>query len=359
MSTRDGSTRREFLTQVAIGAAVLGLPAVAGAQPPPKGPKPGAKAGLWTPAAAAATRFEAKGTVVRVTHPGSLGGNNAPSPELARQMVDRAVMELTGQAKPQDAWAQFVQASDTVLLKPNGFGFPGMAAHPATTFAIVAALREIGVPDGNIVIYDQYQSRMGAAGYKVTLPTAKGVRVLSSKQVGYDPKPRRHPMGRVNFALPVLWASVIIDIPVMKDHDLSGVTCAMKNMTHGVVQTPGALHRDGCAAIPGVWALPEIKDKVKLVLCDGYKLLCDGGPHDRPRMKVPFDSVLATTDPVAMDRLAWDYIEEVRKAKGKPPLAKDKAKLPTGRAPRFIEAAAAKGLGVGAREQIKLIEQKV
>jgi uncharacterized protein (DUF362 family) len=380
MPTRDGSTRREFFAHLAIGAAALGLPALAHAQPEGEpepgrrkrkhkhkgtdkdqgpGPGHGHGAGKWPTAPAAATRFEAKGTVVRVTHAGSLGADNKPPAELARQMIDRAVMELTGQAKATDAWAQFVQATDKVLIKPNGFGFPAMAAHPVVAWAIVAALKEVGVPEANIVIYDQYQSRMQAAGYKITPPHHQGVRVVSNKQAPYEAKRRRHAMGGTQLALPVLAANVIIDLPVIKDHDLSGVTCAMKNMTHGVVSNPGAHHKDGCAAIPAVWAIPEIKDKVKLILCDGYKLLCNGGPHDRPRAKVPFDSVFATTDPVAMDRLAWDYIEEVRKAKGLVPLAKDKAKLPQGRAPRFIEAAAAAGLGVGARDQIKLVDATV
>jgi uncharacterized protein (DUF362 family) len=347
MPTRNGSTRREFLGHVAIGAAVLGAPRLARAERKAGG------AAAFPPAAAATTRFAQKGAVVRVARPGALGSGGSPPAELVRRMVDRAVMELTGQAKAADAWALFAKPEDTVLLKPNGFGFPAMAAHPATTYAIVAALRDVGVPEQNIVIYDQYQSRLGASGYKVTPVGAKGVRVLTNKQIGYEATPRRHPMGRVNLALPVLAASVIIDIPVIKDHDLSGVTCAMKNITHGVVQQPGALHKGGCAAIPGVWALSEIKDKVKLVICDAFKLVYDGGPHDRPRNKVLYDSVFATTDPVAMDRLAWDAVEEVRKAKGKPTLTQAK------RPPRFIEAAAALGLGVGARAEIKLTELRV
>jgi uncharacterized protein (DUF362 family) len=344
----SGSTRREFLTSTVIGAAALGLPSVALAKKK-LAPRQGKANALFPPSAAAATRFAAKGTVVRVTKAGALGGGAIPPAAVARQMVDRAVMELTGAAKPEDAWAQFVSPSDKVLVKPNGFGFPTMAAHPETTFAIVAALQAVGVPAENIIVYDQYQNRMQASRYRVTLPTAKGVRVLSNKQAPYEKAFRRTAAGKTQLALPVLWASVIIDVPVLKTHDLSGVTCAMKNITHGVTANPWSFHRDGCAGIPAVWSLPEIKDKVKLVVCDGFKLLYDGGPHDKARYKVPFDSVLAATDPVAMDRLAWELIDQVRTGKGKPTLTK------IGKAPRFIEAAAAAGLGVAARDQIKLI----
>jgi uncharacterized protein (DUF362 family) len=343
---RSGSTRREFLFGAALGVGVLGMPALAYAQQRKRGP------GTVVASPAAATRFEARGTVVRVRRDGVLGAGGRPSPEALDQMIERALMELTGQSKAADAWAQFVQPTDKVLIKPNAFGFPAMAAHPEVAFAVVRGLRSIGVPEENIVIYDQYQSRMAAARYKITPPTAKGVRVLSSKQAPYEPTFRRHAMGKTKLALPLLEANVVIDIPVIKDHDLSGVTCAMKNMTHGVTSNPSAHHSGGCAAIPAVWAIPEIKDKVKLVLCDGLRLLCDGGPHDRPQNKVPFGSLFATTDPVAMDRLAWEFIDEVRKGKGKKSLAQ------VGRPPRFIEAAAAQGLGVGARGEIKLVEAK-
>lgn len=356
-----GSTRREFLAGAAVGAATLGvaalgLPSLALAQP--KGSKAPAKVGtkghpLFPASPAAETRFAAKGTVVRVTKAGALGGGNAPSREIAQQMVDRAVMELTGTSKPDAAWAQFVRPTDKVLIKPNAFGFPAMAAHPETAWAIVTGLKAAGVPEENIIIYDQYSGRMQAARYKLTTAKAPGVRVLSNKQAPYETQFRKTPAGRTQLALPVLWASVIIDLAVIKTHDLSGVTCAMKNMTHGVVTNPGAFHRDGCAGIPHLWALPEIKDKVKLIITDGLKLLWDGGPHDKPRFKVPFDSVLATTDPVAMDRLAWEYIDEVRTGKGKKTLAA------VGTPPKFIEAAAGLGLGTAARDQIKVVEAKL
>jgi uncharacterized protein (DUF362 family) len=351
-----GSTRREFLTCATVGAATLGvaalgLPSAALAQK--QGGAPAKAHPLFPTSPAAETRFSAKGTVVRVTKPGALGSAVMPSREMARQMVDRAVMDLTGTSKPESAWAQFAGATDKVLIKPNAFGFPAMAAHPETAWAIADALMAVGVPADSIIIYDQMSGRMQAARYRLTQPKAAGVRVLSNKQAPYETQFRKTPAGRTQLALPVLWASVIIDLAVIKTHDLSGVTCAMKNITHGVVVNPGAFHRDGCAGIPHLWSIPEIKDKVKLVVTDGFKLLYEGGPHDKPRFKVPFDSIFATTDPVAMDRLAWEYVDEVRKGKGKKTLTE------IGKPPKFIEAAAAMGLGVAARDQIKVVEAKL
>ena len=66
-----------------------------------------------------------------------------------------------------------------------------------------------------------------------------------------------------------------------------------------------------------------------------------------------FETVGATTDPVAMDRLAWEYVDQVRTAKGKKTLAA------IGKPPKFIEAAAAMGLGTAARDQIKVVEAKL
>ncbi len=39
--------------------------------------------------------------------------------------------------------------------------------------------------------------------------------------------------------------AMVINVPILKDHSMSGVTFAMKNM-YGVVERPQDLHGDGC-----------------------------------------------------------------------------------------------------------------
>ena len=64
------------------------------------------------------------------------------------------------------------------------------------------------------------------------------------------------------------------------------------------------------------------------------------------------NSLLVTTDPVAMDTLAWEELDSRRKAKHLPLLAKS-------RVPKHIATAAALGLGTDDRGKIKLVKTKV
>jgi len=79
-----------------------------------------------------------------------------------------------------------------------------------------------------------------------------------------------------------------------------------------------------------------IKDKTRLILVDGLRALYHGGPRDNPKCRWRQNSIVAGTDPVAVDALALRIIEEKRRAEGMDPIG-DKA--------RHVATAAKMGLG--------------
>jgi hypothetical protein len=79
--------------------------------------------------------------------------------------------------------------------------------------------------------------------------------------------------------------------------------------------------------------------------------MADGGPlWKKPEFVVPHEAVYVTTDPVAMDALGWDLVEEARKKFSL------KSLTDAGRIPAYIRAAADLGLGIDDRKQIRLRE---
>ena len=117
---------------------------------------------------------------------------------------------------------------------------------------------------------------------------------------------------------------------------------------------PRDFHAGNCEpGIANIYNLRPIRDRVALTVCDGAFIQYDGGPQYKPAARLPFNSLLVTRDPVALDKLMWEYIDALRKAKRQRPLASGRGK------PVHIAAAARLGLGTDSRSRIDLIEKKL
>jgi uncharacterized Fe-S center protein len=144
--------------------------------------------------------------------------------------------------------------------------------------------------------------------------------------------------------------TALVSVPVLKDHDLSGVSGSMKNF-FGAIHNPNRYHDNNCDPyIADVNRHPYIKDKLRLILCDALLAQCQGGPSFVPKWAWNYSGILASRDPVALDSIARTIIEDRRKEGGLPPLDD------VGRTPSYIETAAEKGLGEADPGAIDLVE---
>ena len=77
--------------------------------------------------------------------------------------------------------------------------------------------------------------------------------------------------------------TAIINVPVLKDHDLAGVTMAMKNF-YGAIHNPNKYHDNNCNPyIAELNTSPIIKDKTRLIVCDALLAQYNGGPAFKPQ----------------------------------------------------------------------------
>jgi uncharacterized protein (DUF362 family) len=119
----------------------------------------------------------------------------------------------------------------------------------------------------------------------------------------------------------------IVLLPVLKDHGSAGVTGALKNMSHGLVNNVNRSHStpdtNVCNQfIPQVVNHPIIRQKCVLHIMDGIKGVYQGGPAAwKPEWTWENNALLFATDPVAMDHVAWRYVDAKRAEKGLPPVA--------------------------------------
>ena len=339
-------TRRDFLKK---GAAIAGGAVVAGSA-----------AGLFEPGEAIAGRLrtEGRGRVIGVESPKAMRSLNSEAPAVVVRRTNEALLRFTGKRTVAQAWRVFVHPKDVVGIKLNCLGAPGISTSPAMVGAIVKGLQAVGIPNDRIILYEQYQRQLvrRGSGFALNEDPAKGplCRHTGGREpladggwLGYETTADRHGSGTSHYANMLKHCTAIVNAPVIKDHNLAGVTVGMKNMTHGNINNPHHFHEHDCnPQIADIYNHPKIKDRVRVIVCDGLRVLYDGGPQDNNRAKVRHDRIYVATDPVAMDSWGYYVVEDLRKKHGLDPLAKRHA---TG---TYLVKAEKLGLGVHQRAGI-------
>jgi uncharacterized protein (DUF362 family) len=348
--------RREFM-RIVPAAAALGLQGAAAAN---------SKLGIPGPY---------PGRVVAVHHPGSIVGDQYQR-EAVRQMMRKGMMDLTGAETPAEAWRVFFSPGDVVGIKLNPVGQPHVISAPEVFHEIFEGLRLAGVKPRDMVAYDRYHRQFLSAGFDKWLP--EGVRWMAATEQthplqldmeGYDadhyvemslvlPQANpRDPHHRRSYVAKFLTKEVnkMINLSVLKHHQSAGITLALKNLSHGLVNNVNRSHStktlNACNTfIPAVVDIPVIREKVVLQILDGVK----GGYHGGPGGKVGkymwrHHTMYFATDPVAVDRVGWKVIDEKRKQVGMLPVGEappDADSTFYRMQPEHVEIAGALGLGV-------------
>jgi uncharacterized protein (DUF362 family) len=153
----------------------------------------------------------------------------------------------------------------------------------------------------------------------------------------------------------------LINLPTLKDHQSAGITVCLKNLSHGLVNNVNRSHPDGshntCGEfIPAVVSMPVIRSKVVLNIVDGLKGLYHAGPSGDPRFVWLHKTVYFGTDPVAIDRIGLQVIDEKRIASGMKPTAEagpDEFDHFERKQPEYIDIAGKAGLGESERTKIE------
>jgi uncharacterized protein (DUF362 family) len=411
----DGASRRALFGAAGAAAALVASGCRTGeharkAEPPPSAPAAGSEEADRGPFGIPGPF---PGKVVEVHHGGSVRGGRIDQP-VAGQMLGRALTALTGAPDAAAAWRRFFAPGDRVGLKVNCVGHPvdDPKKHAVYTSheilrEIVAALRAIGVTD--LLLFDRYRMEFSVAKYpelaaELGVPWAVAAVSWDETQIDMDGYSRgdpnaaeRNAQARVDGSPPVSGydpdvfltldyvhplhnpndprarrshvskivtrrVDKIVNLCLVKDHAAAGITGALKNLSHGLVDnvcrshSRSTLNQTG-TFIPAVVSMPIIRRKVVLNVMEGFRGLYHGGPWASPYLFEP-RSLLVSTDPVAMDRIALELLDARRKEAGLPPLARAGQMAAQGegehhvhRGTSHVELAGAAGLGVYPRTQ--------
>lgn len=345
-----------------------------------------------------------KSLVVQASHSHLVNSSEKIEQKVVRIVVDETIIALTRTASARDAWMKIfprLQPTDVIGIKINCNNNRALVSHPEVAYAIAHSLSEsLGFNPNNMIIWDRSDDELTRAGYAIN-KTDKDIRCfgtlvqrgrgmwgghpsnmggkggpshgnphaakmggkngsshsnpqsanIGDKGVGYDMNAPIDVGGGIQSHLSKIvteTCTYLINVPVLKDSRLSGVTLAMKNY-YGAIDNPGSCHgNSGDPYIANINNTLPIKDKTKLILCDALFGCYDGGPFAPPQWIS--GQLLASTDPVALDSVGMTLINQQRKQRSLSPVSV-RAK--------FLHTAGNLGLGNNDPQRINVVKTRL
>ncbi len=281
--------------------------------------------------------------------------DGAVNPGRIRQLLDRAMADLFADREPSRHWSRIVRPGQMVGIKVNTLGGRGLSSNVQLVDAICERLQEAGVAAANIVVWDRDSTELERAGFRVRTG-GNQVQCFGTDRVGFEDE--LSSWGSVGSRLSKILTrrcDVLINVPVLKDHDGAGVSIALKNM-YGTIHNPNKYHPNGCDPfVADVNMLSEIHGKLRLTICDATTACYEGGPSFKPEFTWRHNTVIVSENPVALDTVGWQMIERKRREKGLKTLEEDN------RPPRYIATAADSDhrLGTNDLRLIAVIESRL
>jgi len=287
--------------------------------------------------------------VVIARDPGLRAGGSVDGTRLVN-LLDRALQAFFAVDKPSEAWRRIVRPGEVVGLKVNCLAGKGASTHPALVEAVCERLQQAGIRARDILIWDRLSEDLESAGFRIATGRDR-IRVMGNELIGYEDELSSWGSAGSLLAKALTRISdAVINLPVLKDHGIVGITLALKNL-FGAVHNPNKYHPNaGDPYVADVYMLPPIRQKVRLAICDAITAQYEGGPSYMPQWSWPFNGLLVARDPVALDYTGWQIIEQERARRGLKPL-KD-----VGREPKWIATAARHGIGTNDPRRIERLE---
>ncbi len=270
--------------------------------------------------------------------PGATEAYKAQPKRIVRMMED-GITKFTGQTNSSAAWRSLFTPNDIIGIKV--FCAPGGDAgtRVSVVAAVIEGLIEAKIPAANIIIWDRQRADLRRAGF-MDLGARLGVRVDGSVNAGFDesvsytpeqPAPTQlvwgdleferkgEAVGRRSFVTRLLTREVtkIISIAPMLNHNTTGVSGHLYSLAQGGVDNFMRFENDLnrlATAVPEIYGLPALADKVVLNITDGLICQYRGEQQGLLHYSTMLNELRFSKDPVALDSLSLRELEQTRQA---------------------------------------------
>ncbi len=316
--TEHTLSRRDFLAASACAAASVPLAPVAALQ---------------------AVGGDSRPKVIRVASDHVVRGRYVHDAVL-REMLELTLTTLTGKKDAATAWRSVLRPDDMIGLKFNSSGAAALATNEKLAGEMITSILSAGFERRQIVAIEAPDKVYAAHG-------------VSRPVYGWQSEPTEFGSGRDNLAVVLDQVTAIVNVPFLKSHNIAGITCSLKNLSHAMVKHPARFHANHCAPFIGdIVALSQIRDKLRLNIVNALRVVFDKGPEPRSAGTWDAGMLLGGIDPVATDSTGLDIVNSQRLL-----LGMDGIDL-TGRA-HHLRAAWKRGVGQYGLHEIERVKLRI
>jgi len=223
---------------------------------------------------------------------------------------------------------------------------PNSGTRVVVAAAVVEGLLGAGLPPQHIIVWDRQTSDLRAAGF-FDLADRYGIRVVGSAQTGWDAQTfyetarvgnlvwgdlefgkTEEGVGRKSFVSKLVTREItkIINLSPLLNHNLAGVSGNLYSLALGSVDNIIRFENDGAGlatAVPEIYALPVLGDRVVLNITDALICQYEGGERGLLHYSALLNELRFSTDPVALDALSVQELELQRQAAKASPVHPD------------------------------------
>jgi uncharacterized protein (DUF362 family) len=277
-----------------------------------------------------------KSRVIVVRHPKVSDKSGKIDSNILSAMLSVGLLKLTQEKDISDGLSHFFTPIGHIGMKTNCLSGKDGSTHPELAYGISSILSKSGIKNKDIFIWDRSNRELKEAGFKINT-NGDGPRCFGTDayRVGYAEKLYTYKnIGSLFSRIFIDFTDTQINLPVLKDHTLAGITCGMKNL-FGIIHNPNKYHSNNCDPyVADLSSMPLVRDKIKLIICDCIGVQYNAGPSFHPQWWEKYDGILMGTDQVAVDFVGYTILDQIRAKKGLPSLKK------IGEEPKYIFTAA-------------------
>ncbi len=265
-------------------------------------------------------------------------------------LLTAASRTLSGQSDLTAAVRRYLPGG-IVGMKTNCLAYRLNSTPLALVDALTAILVSAGFKEKDVVVWERSNRELVNAGFTLST-TGTGRRCVGTDAtvIGYSDE--FYSSGEVNSLVSRILTEIVdvnVNVPVLKDHSVAGLSAGMKNM-YGGINNPNKYHANNCDPFCAhVNNLEPIRSKNRLTVIDAVRVQYNGGPGYSEEYLAYYNGLVVGDDPVAADRVGLEIVEHLRAVNGQPALEQ------AGRPVKYLASAEKLGLGVADLRRIELI----
>jgi len=313
----------------------------------------------------------------------------------AARAFNNALLALTQKSSIREAWLSLVSPSDVVGVKISTAG-ARYGATRSVVMSVLEGLQAAGIPAGNIILWDRFDYNMISAGYppgprrgwqiRSVVPGAgfdsakfyfnevvgqliwsdldfKGRKQVTLQNLIEQATPKTGnftdpdaPKGPIQISNRSYFTRIvtqqttkIVNIAAMTDQAEIGINGCLASLALASVDNSRRFADEktsGDPAIAEILAHDVFAGKVVLNVMDGLIAQYAGGPTFTPHYANQAGLLFLSKDPVAIDTIALERIEQWRK---------DKKVVAIGESGKHVAGCAAYGLGTNKKSNMDIL----